>query len=58
MKAHIFPEEIVCTLMARELGRPVKWTEDRRENLTASYHAKDIIVTSSWRCARTASSSA
>ena len=29
MKAHVFPEEILCALVARELGRPVKWTEDR-----------------------------
>ena len=43
MKANVFPEEVLCALLARELGRPVKWVEDRRENLTASYHAKDII---------------
>ncbi|MGE3499496.1 MAG: xanthine dehydrogenase family protein molybdopterin-binding subunit [Candidatus Binatia bacterium] len=43
MKAHIFPEEIICSLLARDLRQPVKWTEDRRENLSASYHAKDII---------------
>ncbi|HZP41840.1 MAG TPA: xanthine dehydrogenase family protein molybdopterin-binding subunit [Candidatus Binatia bacterium] len=43
LKANIFPEEIVCALAALDLGRPVKWIEDRRENLTASYHAKDIV---------------
>ncbi len=43
MKAHVFPEEILCALLARDLGQPVKWTEDRREHLAGSYHAKDII---------------
>jgi carbon-monoxide dehydrogenase large subunit len=28
MKAHVYPEEILCALLARELGRPVKWVED------------------------------
>ena len=43
LKCHVFPEEILCAYLARELGRPVKWVEDRRENLLASHHAKDII---------------
>ena len=43
LKCHIFPEELICSLLTRELGRPVKWIEDRRENLYGSYHAKDEI---------------
>ncbi len=43
LKSHVFPEELVCALLARELGRPVKWIEDRRENLYGSYHAKDEL---------------
>jgi carbon-monoxide dehydrogenase large subunit len=39
-KAHLFPEELVVPLLARELGRPVKWIEDRRENLMTATHAK------------------
>jgi aerobic carbon-monoxide dehydrogenase large subunit len=27
--------------LARRLGRPVRWVEDRTENLTASNHAHD-----------------
>lgn len=40
-KAHAYPEEIVVAWLARRLGRPVKWTEDRVENLLASSHARD-----------------
>ena len=47
LKAHVFPEDIVTALAARLTGRPVKWIEDRRENLIASLHAKHQIVTAS-----------
>ncbi|HVQ74060.1 MAG TPA: xanthine dehydrogenase family protein molybdopterin-binding subunit [Candidatus Binatia bacterium] len=30
---------IICALLARRAGRPVKWIEDRLENLTALMHA-------------------
>jgi carbon-monoxide dehydrogenase large subunit len=43
-KAHVFPEEVVAAFLARKLGRPVKWIEDRRENLSASMHAKQQVV--------------
>ena len=33
-------EEMVVVLAAHLLGRPVKWIEDRRENLLASNHAR------------------
>jgi carbon-monoxide dehydrogenase large subunit len=39
LKAHVFPEEIVVAGLAHRLGRPVRWVEDRRENLLASAHA-------------------
>ncbi|MGD9765248.1 MAG: xanthine dehydrogenase family protein molybdopterin-binding subunit, partial [Candidatus Binatia bacterium] len=44
LKTEIFPEEILTCLLALELGVPVKWTEDRRENFVGSFHAKDDIV--------------
>lgn len=31
-----YPEELLVPWMARRLGRPVKWTEDRRENFGAT----------------------
>ena len=43
-KGHLFPEEAVAAHLARRLGRPVKWIEDRRENLAASLHAKQQAV--------------
>jgi carbon-monoxide dehydrogenase large subunit len=44
LKAHLFPEEVIAAFLARRLGRPVKWIEDRRENLSASLHAKHQIA--------------
>jgi len=44
MKAHVYPEEMLLPLLARELGRPVKWIEDRRENLIAGAHAHEQYV--------------
>jgi carbon-monoxide dehydrogenase large subunit len=34
-------DEWAVVLAARLLGRPVRWIEDRRENLTAAAHARD-----------------
>ena len=44
LKCHVFPEEVLTCYFARAVRKPVKWTEDRREHLTASFHAKDDIV--------------
>jgi carbon-monoxide dehydrogenase large subunit len=43
-KAHVYPEEIVVAWLALELGVPVKWIEDRSENLLAASHARDQEV--------------
>ena len=43
-KAHCYPEEAVVAAAALRLGRPVKWIEDRSENLTAASHARDQVV--------------
>jgi aerobic carbon-monoxide dehydrogenase large subunit len=43
-KAHVYPEEIVVASLAQRLGRPVKWIEDRVENLVASTHAREQLV--------------
>lgn len=34
-------EDVALCLAARELGRPVKWIEDRIENLSAGHHARE-----------------
>ena len=44
LKAHVFPEEIVVAALARRLRRPVRWVEDRRENLLAASHAHEEQV--------------
>ena len=44
LKAHVFPEEVVVAALARRLGHPVRWLEDRRENLLASNHAHEEEV--------------
>jgi carbon-monoxide dehydrogenase large subunit len=44
-KAHVYPEEILVAWLARRLGAPVKWAEDRNENLLAASHARDQFVT-------------
>jgi carbon-monoxide dehydrogenase large subunit len=40
-KMHLYPEDVVVADLARRLGRPVRWVEDRRENLLAAAHARD-----------------
>jgi aerobic carbon-monoxide dehydrogenase large subunit len=42
-KMHLYPEDVVVADLARRLGRPVRWVEDRRENLLASAHARDTV---------------
>ncbi|MBI4589943.1 MAG: xanthine dehydrogenase family protein, partial [Candidatus Rokubacteria bacterium] len=41
IKMHLFPEEIVLSLLSLHLGRPVKWVERRHENFQASIHAHE-----------------
>ena len=43
-KASLYPEEVVVCALALRLGRPVKWTGDRMEDLTATSQAFDEIV--------------
>ncbi|MGH2983486.1 MAG: xanthine dehydrogenase family protein molybdopterin-binding subunit [Solirubrobacterales bacterium] len=43
-KCHAYPEDIVVCALALRLRRPVRWTEDRSENLLASSHARDQRV--------------
>ena len=43
-KASLYPEEILVCILARHLGRPVKWTSDRREDLIATSQSFDEII--------------
>ena len=44
-KAHFYPEELVCPALALKYGRPVKWIQDRREELLTNIHAREHIYT-------------
>lgn len=37
----MFHEEVMIPFLARELGRPVRWVEDRLENLLNTRHCRD-----------------
>jgi carbon-monoxide dehydrogenase large subunit len=41
LKVHVFPEDLAVAAVARRLGRPVKWVEERRENLAAGSQARE-----------------
>jgi carbon-monoxide dehydrogenase large subunit len=43
-KIPLFREELTACALSRALGRPIKWIEDRRENLLASTHAREDLV--------------
>lgn len=40
-KCVVSREELLVSIAAQRLGRPVKWVEDRQENLTASFHGHE-----------------
>jgi carbon-monoxide dehydrogenase large subunit len=44
-KLQIYGEEILMAALARQLNRPVKWTETRSEHMMASHHGRDQIAT-------------
>lgn len=43
MKLGVFPEDVLAALHAMQLGRPVKWIEDRLEYFRASTHGRESI---------------
>ena len=42
-KLQVTPEEFICTLVARKLGKPVKYTESRSESMMSGHHGRDQI---------------
>jgi carbon-monoxide dehydrogenase large subunit len=42
-KLQVTPEEFICTMVARRLGKPVKYTESRSESLMSGHHGRDQI---------------
>jgi carbon-monoxide dehydrogenase large subunit len=43
-KINLYREDVVVVLLAVELGQPVKWIEDRRENLFTASQAREETV--------------
>jgi carbon-monoxide dehydrogenase large subunit len=43
LKLGIYPEDVLACLHAIDLGRPVKWIEDRTEHFRATTHAREAI---------------
>ncbi len=41
VRGELYPEDLLVTYAALQLGRPVKWVEDRREHLMAANHSRD-----------------
>src|SRR5262249_6934219 len=41
VKGHVYPEDVLVPYLARRLGRPVKWIEDRLEHILNAAHARD-----------------
>jgi len=43
VKGHVYPEDLLIPYLAREIGRPIKWVEDRHEHLMSACHSRDQI---------------
>src|SRR5579863_4087821 len=42
-KIDVYPEEMIASVAARKLGKPVKWIEDRSENIAVTVHGRDQV---------------
>jgi len=51
-RGEFYPEDFLIPFAARHVNRPVKWTEDRRENLMAMNHAREAEADIEIACAR------
>src|SRR5215468_9296252 len=51
-RGEFYPEDFLIPFAARHVGRPVKWIEDRRENLMAMNHARQAEVDVEIACTR------
>jgi aerobic carbon-monoxide dehydrogenase large subunit len=51
-RGEFYPEDFLVPFAARLIGRPVLWSEDRRENLLATNHARDAECELEIACTR------
>ena len=43
LKLGVYPEDVLACLHSIDLGRPVKWVEDRMEHFRATTHAREAV---------------
>jgi carbon-monoxide dehydrogenase large subunit len=43
-KIFLYPEEVIVSWASRKLGRPVKWTAERRESFVTDAHGRDHVT--------------
>ena len=43
VKGHVYPEDLLIPYLAREIGRPIKWVEDRHEHFMSACHSRDQV---------------
>jgi len=43
LKDQAYAEDVLAALLSMQLGRPVKWIEDRREHFLATAHAREQV---------------
>ena len=51
-RGEFYPEDFLIPFAARQTGRPVKWTEDRREHLMCMNHAREAECDVEIACTR------
>jgi carbon-monoxide dehydrogenase large subunit len=51
-RGEFYPEDFLIPFAARHINRPVKWIEDRRENLMAMNHAREAEAEVEIACTR------
>jgi aerobic carbon-monoxide dehydrogenase large subunit len=42
-KGHVYPEDMLVPFLARLVGRPVRWIEERQEHFVCSCHSRDQL---------------
>ena len=43
-KIFVYPEEVAVSWASKQLGRPVKWTAERRESFLTDAHGRDHVT--------------
>jgi aerobic carbon-monoxide dehydrogenase large subunit len=52
VRGEFYPEDFLIPFAARQVGRPVKWIEDRREHLMATNHSREVDCDMEIACTR------